>query len=414
MHITAIITEYNPFHNGHLYQIEQIKKKYPDGKIITVMSGNFAQRGIPCIADKYTRAEMALASGIDMVIELPVVYATASAERFAQAAISILHKSGIVDTLCFGSETPYLEEMQALAELLLEEPTALSSLIKNYLTQGESYPRARHLALMDYIGDTSKTIPLSPEVVSVLLNQPNNILGIEYIKALKMYQSSIKPFPIRRKTSHYHDTEVNHTIASATAIRHQVILKNFNKVTHAMPASAFKLLEPSIQNPVILDDYSSIFHYKIIMSELEDLYAIWDVPKNLIHSLYHAAHHFTKLSAIIDEVTSKTYSRATVQRAIIHLLLDIQNCDMQSFQMIDWIPYIRILACKKSSRSLLTSLNASSKVPIILGVNKALTNLDPLSKKLLSYELKASKLYGLLSKTPSLTHKDFTYHPFKP
>ena len=413
MHITGIITEYNPFHNGHLYQIEQIKKKYPNGHIITVMSGNFAQRGIPCITDKYTRAEMALASGVDMVIELPVVYSVASAERFAQAAISLLHKSNIAHTLCFGSENPHLDEMETLAQLLLEEPVELSSLIKTYLSQGESYPRARLLALMDYVQDTSKTISLTSERLSTLLSQPNNILGIEYLKALKMYQSSIKPFAIQRKMAHYHDTEVSHNIASATAIRHQVALKDFDKITHAMPNSAFKLLKPTIQNPVTLVDYSSIFHYKMIMSELEDLYAIWDVPKNLCHSLYHAAHHFTDLSTIIDSVTSKTYSRATVQRAIMHILLDIKSCDMEAFQGADWIPYIRILACKKSSRSLLAHLNTHAKVPVIVGLNKALPNLDPLSKKLLSYELKASKLYALLSKDHTLTRKDFTYHPFK-
>lgn len=413
MHITGIITEYNPFHNGHLYQIEQIKKKYPNGYIVIVMSGNFAQRGIPCITDKFTRAEMALASGVDMVLELPVVYATASAERFAQAAVNILHQSGIVDTICFGSETPYLKEMVLLAELLLEEPTELSHSIKSFLAQGESYPRARLYALINYIRDTQKTISLSSDALTELLTQPNNILSIEYLKALKLYNTSIEPFAIERKTSHYHDINIDHTIASATAIRHQVALKDFDKITYAMPSSAFNLLKPTLQNPVALDHFSSIFHYKMIMSELEDLYAIWDAPKNLCHSLYHAAHTFTNLSALIDEVTSKTYSRATVQRTIMHLLLEIKTTDMLNLENVNWIPYIRVLSCKKTSRNLLAHLYTNANVPVITGLGKSISHLNPLSKTLLSYDLKASKLYGLLSNNPSLTHKDFTYHPFK-
>ena len=413
MHITAIITEYNPFHNGHLYQIEQIKKRHPEGKIIIVMSGNFAQRGIPCITDKYTRSEMALMSGVDLVLELPVVYATSSAEHFAMAAVGILHKSGIVDELCFGSETPHIEAMQLLADLLLHEPESVSSHIKHSLSDGISYPQARMEALIKYVRDTQKTISISSEVLIDLLSQPNNILGLEYLKALKYYHSSIKPFALQRKTAHYHAIDVEGPIASATAIRHHITSQSTHKIERAMPSSAFELLKPVIGKPVMLDMASSLFHYKMIMSELEDLYAIWDVPKNLCHSLYHNAVTFKNLSDIIDRATSKTYTRATVQRSIIHLLLDIKEKDILAYKQLDYIPYIRLLACKQSARDVLSKLTKLSQVPIIINPAKAQSVLDTASQSLLNYELKASKLYALLAHDPNLVFKDFTYQPFR-
>ena len=413
MHITAIITEYNPFHNGHLYQIEQIKKRHPDGKIMIVMSGNFAQRGIPCIADKYTRSEMALLNGVDLVLELPVVYATSSAEYFARAAIGILHKSGIVDELCFGSETPHIHAMQYLAELLVYEPKPVSQHIKSLLNSGMSYPQARTKALITYIEDTQKTTPFCKQVFLDLLSQPNNILGLEYLKALKYYNASIKPFALQRKTAHYHDLSLEGPIASATAIRHHIDSQEIESIKKVMPTSAFERLKSCIDKPTSLDMASSLFHYKMIMSELDDLYAIWDVPKNLCHSLYHEALTFNSLSHIINQSTSKTYTRSTVQRAIVHLLLNIQTEDVLQYKQKDYIPYIRLLACKKSAGDLLSKLTQCSQVPVIINPSKAPAVLDDIGQSLLNYELKASKLYALLSHNPDLVTKDFTYQPFK-
>ena len=412
MHITAIITEYNPFHNGHLYQIEQIKKRHPNGKIIIVMSGHFAQRGIPCITDKYTRAEMALLNGVDLVLELPVVYATSSAEYFAKAAIGMLHKSGIVDELCFGSETPHMEAMQHLAELLLHEPESVSKHIKHLLSSGVSYPLARTQALIHYIKHTSQTT-FHEDLYLNLLSEPNNILGLEYLKALKYYNSTIKPFAIQRQTAHYHDLNVQGPIASASAIRHHITLQEVTAIQDVMPRSAFERLRPYIEHPTSLDTASSLFHYKMIMSELKDLYAIWDLPKNLCHSLYNEALTFKKLSHLINQVTSKTYTRSTVQRAIIHLLLNIQTEDVLRYQAMDYIPYIRILACKKSERHLLSELNHHSQVPILINPAKASYTLDSTGQSLLDYDLKASKLYALLSHRPDLVKKDFTYNTFQ-
>ena len=409
MHIIGIVVEYNPFHNGHLYQIEQIRDKYPKSAILVVMSGHFSQRGLPCIADKYTRAQMALSCGVNLVLELPTVYATSSAERFAEAAINTLHLSGIVDTLCFGSETSDLSLMDELANLLVHEPPFISTQLKIYLNAGESYPRARLLALQDYL-KTSNT-PSHYENLDALLSQPNNILSIEYLKALKRIQSSITPFSIQRQSSNYHDINIEGPIASATAIRHQIKKGELQLAQDTMPQKAFNLLTESSAKEVLLDDYTELFHYKMIMSNLETLYATWDVPKSLINSLIHASKTFCPLSQIVDHVTSKTYTRATVQRAILRILLEITTKDMDTLKEVNWIPYLHVLACRKDSTHLLSKLTKNCKVPLLINVGKDYNKLTPLGKMLFEYEIKASKLYALLSQVPEIQTKDFTYHP---
>lgn len=409
MHIIGIVVEYNPFHNGHLYQIEQIRNKYPKSAIVVVMSGHFSQRGLPCIVDKYTRAQMALSCGVDLVLELPTVYATSSAERFAEAAINTLHLSGIVDTLCFGSETSDLSLMNELADLLVHEPPFVSTQLKVYLNEGESYPRARLLALQDYLKNFS-TQP-NYENLDSLLSQPNNILSIEYLKALKRLQSPIKPFSIQRQSSNYHDVNIEGPIASASAIRHQIQKGQLQLAEHSMPQRAFSLLTGSPQKEIHLDDYTELFHYKMIMSNPETLYATWDVPKNLINSLIHATKTFSPLSQIVDHVTSKTYTRATVLRTILRILLEVNEKDMDALKEINWIPYLHVLACRKDSTYLLSKLTTNCRVPLLINVGKDYNKLTPLGKTLFDYETKASKLYALLCHTPNIADKDFTYHP---
>ncbi|MEG0012569.1 MAG: nucleotidyltransferase [Cellulosilyticaceae bacterium] len=405
MHVTGIVAEYNPFHNGHLYQLTQTKKLAGCDKIIAVMSGNFAQRGNPCIVDKYTRTQMALKCGVDMVLELPFPFATASAERFAEAAISVFHKSGIVNSLCFGSEIDDITLMQEIAHTLVHESPELSSLIKTYLNTGTSYPKSRELALIDYLRKQGTS---SHAHLESLLNNPNNILGIEYIKALIKYQSSIKPITIKRKTSHYHDTSIHASIASATAIRNQFKSSNIEDIECTMPSHSFDLLLQNANTSPSLDNFSMILHHKLIFSTLDDLYSLWDIPKNLCHSIYNAYLKHLKASDIIDEVTSKTYSRATVHRAILKILLDVKQNDLDSLEKLDWIPYIRVLGCKKDSLPLLSALSKASTVPVITNLGKVYNKLSPEAKCLIDYEIHATNLYYLGKELPSFYNQDFS------
>lgn len=406
MAITGIVVEYNPFHNGHFYQINTIKEQPDHDALIVIMSGQFTQRGTPCITDKHTRAKMCLAHGVDMVLELPTPYATASAERFCEAAISTLHQSGIIDRLSFGCETNDIDLISLVAKTLLEEPSEVSDTLKSLLSSGVSYPKARQEALMSYLN--TQVPSTKHKSLQALLTSPNNILGIEYVKALYKYQSSIIPMPLHRKHAGYHDESITHNIASATAIRHQLKQKHFDLVSKAMPTAAYHLLLDTYMPMVTLDDYSDLFHYKLIFSNSEDLYALWDIPKNLCLSLIKASQTHYKLSDIIDVVTSKTYTRATVTRAVLRVLLNLEHSLMKDLEKTHWIPHIRVLACKDDKKYLLSKLTKSSSVPIITNFGKHYREATGLSKRLLDLEVAATKLYALTKHQPLLSHADFT------
>ena len=410
MKISAIVAEYNPFHNGHLYQLQKTKALSNCDFVIAVMSGNFAQRGIPCCTDKYTRTKMALASGIDMILELPFPFATASAERFCEGAVSILNKTNLVDTISFGSELGELKLLEQAASLLMNEPLEVSEAIQNDLRKGISYPRARVSALSNYL-HTHLDSPHDAASIANILSTPNNILGIHYIKALLYYRSPITPLTIKRKTAAYHDDTIRTTIASATAIRKHLTLQNPQAIHQAMPPRSHDLFMESFKkNGVLpqLDDYSEFLQYKLSFSELRHFYALWDIPGDLLNSLLHAHKQHFKISEIIACVCSKTYTKSTVQRAILRILLEVDTLTLNALHSIDWIPYIRVLGCKKSAIPLLSELTQSSSVPIITNLGRQYGDLDPLAQKLINIELAATKLYYLGARTPQYCNQDMT------
>lgn len=404
MHIAGIVAEYNPFHNGHAYQIQTLKKEKHIDFVIAVMSGHFSQRGLPTIADKFTRTKMALASGVDMIIELPTPFATSSAERFSEAAISLLHQTGIVDTLCFGSECGDLEALDLVARTLINPPPIFSTKLKTYLRSGLSFPRAREQALIDTLEIDSDSIG----VYSSIINNPNNILGIEYIKALHKYQSDIKPFTIQRIHAGYHDLQVTGAITSATAIRHLVLQKDFDTIKTCMPTASFSYLNESLHHIPSYEKLYSFLNYKLIMSNKEDLYALWDIPEELIHSILNHFPYCETLEELMDKVSSKTYTRATVQRSLLRILLHITKEDMQSLELLGWAPYIRILGCKHTALSLLGKISKKATCPVITNVGKSYPSLNERQKCLMDYELKATALYHSLSSNTPNYKQDFT------
>lgn len=404
MHIAGIVAEYNPFHNGHAYQIQTLRDETHPDFVIAVMSGQFSQRGLPTIVDKFVRTKMALASGIDMVIELPIPFATASAERFSQAAVSLLHQTGIVDTICFGSECGDIDALNTVADTLLNPPPLFSTKLKEYLRDGLSFPRAREQALID----TLEIDPAHNNNFSPIINNPNNILGIEYIKALKQYNSRIQPFTIKRIQADYHDLHVTGEITSATAIRHLAHQNDFEIIKGCMPLTSFKYLEEALHYIPSYERLYSFLHYKLIMSSKEDLYALWDIPKELIHSILNYFPCCTTLDDLINKVTSKTYTRATVQRSLLRILLHITEIDMVSLEPLGWAPYIRVLGCRKEALSLLGELTKKSHCNIITNVGKSYSTLSPDEKCLMDYELKATALYHSLIPNPQGYNQDFT------
>lgn len=210
MKTVGLITEYNPFHNGHLYHIEKAKELTGADRVIVIMSGDYVQRGTPAVLSKHSRAHMALLNGASVVLELPVCYSCASAEFFAKGAVSVLDGLGCIDALCFGSECGNLEHLTSIAHLLSAEPETYRHHLQSSLKNGMSFPAARCHALKKMTGDA---------YASQILSDPNNILGIEYLKALKKLNSPIVPFTLKREFSGYHDTELHDCSSSASAIR---------------------------------------------------------------------------------------------------------------------------------------------------------------------------------------------------
>lgn len=411
MIVSGIVAEYNPFHNGHLYQLNETRRITSCDYIVATMSGHFTQRGIPCILDKYTRTKMALSCGVDMVLELPVPYASASAQYFCEGAISLFHKSNIIDYLCFGSESGNIDLLWDIAKLMACETPQMSHLLKYYLSQGISYPAAREQVITKTLYEESHG-KYSTEDIGAVMSHPNNILGIHYLSALLKYQSKIVPVTVKR-TSGYHDENIKSQIASATAIRKHLLSGHMDRVSHAMPSAAYKLLADTLKNfPLTsVDNLSMYLRYKLISSSLEDLYMLWNIPKDLSHSIYNNFDHYSLLSDLAASVTSKTYPSATVYRSLLRIILGITDADMQQLQCIQWIPYIRVLGVRKKALPLLSKLAKASSVPVITNLGRSYNQLDALGHTLITYEQKASAVYYSAHHINHKSKEDLL-HPF--
>ena len=270
MKTVGLITEYNPFHNGHLYHIEKAKELTGADRIIVVLSGNYVQRGVPAMMPKELRTEAALRCGASLVIELPVCYSTGTAEQFAYGAVSILNKLGGVDFLCFGSESGNLKQMNELAQILVEEPVEFQTRLQEFVRKGYSFPLSRQKAVCDLYPDSH---------FSELLEQPNNILGIEYLKALLRLNSKIKPFTIKRFASDYHENRLNDKYSSASAIRHVVKSEVLDDIYNQVPETVFDLYKNTIQKryPVWVNDFSLLLKYRLLSEDRQSLTQYADI-----------------------------------------------------------------------------------------------------------------------------------------
>lgn len=399
MKIVGIIAEYNPFHNGHLYQIVETKKQTHCDALIAVMSGNFSQRGEATLTDKFTRTKMALLNGVDLVLELPVPLASASAERFATGAISIFNQSQIVSLLSFGSECGDLKTLQHIAQMLVQNEAKLYLAIQNKVQHGISFPKARQECIKQLM-----TSDASIDLASTL-QAPNNILGIEYLKALIKSKSTICPITVKRQGATYHDKTLSTstTIASATAIRKAFYTnQSYQKY---MPISAAQLLMQTTSPS--MEKMSAFLHHMFLFSNLETLEQVWDIPKDLLNTFMKLSQTYPSYQTLVQQATSKTYTRSTVQRSLLRLLLDIKRIDMMQLQ----VPYLRVLGCSRSKTWLLKCLSQKAAVPMITNLSKQYASLNYIQKTWIDYELKATRLYAYLSSMPQLAYQDFT-EPF--
>ena len=373
MKVVGIVAEYNPFHNGHQYHMEQAKALTQADAVIVVMSGDFVQRGEPAIMPKHLRAEAALRAGASLVIELPVCYATQSAELFAFGAVSILEKLGVVDALCFGSECGEIRALTEIAEILASETDDFKTLLQEALRNGDSFPLARKKAITKLFPDKD---------YGQILEHPNNILGIEYIKALLRLKSAIKPYTITRTGSGYHEYKLEDHCSSATAIRTALISKGLEGINAYMPKSAFHIISHAYQKhmPIYPNDFSLLLKYRLLNETNESLIDYADVTEDLANRIYKHRNQFETFEQFCMLLKTKELTYTRISRALIHILL---KCKKDLFTNID---YARVLGFRTDSTVVMSQIKKCSQIPFI-------TKLSAFEHPSLEQDVYASHIY---------------------
>ena len=360
----GIVAEYNPFHNGHLYHIEKIKEKYPDYSIVLVMTGNFTERGDVSILDKWKRTEIALKHGIDLVIELPYPFATQSADYFAYGAITILEKMGC-EKVIFGSESDNVDDLYLIANTQINNPE-FERLVKIYSKMGNNYPTALSLALKDL---TNKKI-----------DEPNDLLGISYIKTILKNNYKIKYETIKR-TNSYHDLDLNDEISSASSIREA--LRNNLDISKQIPKDTISYYT----DLHFIEDYFDILKYKIMTEK--DLSIYHTVEEGIDKLLKKKIIEANSYSELISLIKSKRYTYNKITRMLLHILC---NFTKEKANIFKDISYIRILGFNDTGKKYLNSVKKNIDIPIISKITRD-------KDLMLEFELETTNIYNLKNKS---------------
>ncbi len=366
----GIIGEFNPFHNGHKYFIDKIKEKYPNSFIILVMSGNFTQRGIPSIYDKWDKSEIVLNNGVDLVVELPFVFATQSADYFAKGSIEILNYLG-VDKIIFGSESNDIDTLKEIAKI--QNNDSFDTLVKLYCKNGYNYPTALSMAIEESIGKKITT--------------PNDLLGISYIKEIINNNYDIEIDTIKR-TNDYHDTNIDDNISSATAIREAI--KNNIDYTNQVPKNSLKYYN----DLHFIDDYYDILKYKIITED--DLYKYQTVSLDIIPKLKKEILNVNSIDELIKRVKSKNDTYNKISRMILHILVNFTKEKAKSFTKIN---YIRVLGFNNNGKVYLNKIKKDVKVPLV-------TSYKNNNSEVLNIEYRVTNIYSLIVNDTNLIERE--------
>ncbi|MEI6287078.1 MAG: nucleotidyltransferase [Bacillota bacterium] len=379
---TGIVAEYNPFHNGHKYHIDKARELFST-PIVVVMSGNFVQRGEPALFDKQLRAQTAVQNGIDLVLELPTVFATCSAEHFAAGAVRLLDSLGIINHICCGAENE-----QLLAETALTDEID-SGTLKKIMKSGTSYANAM--------------VELSAKPGELT---PNNILAIEYQRAIRKFNCQLKLHAIKRIANAYHDKNTTGQISSATAIR--AILNDTEAKTAdwsvQMPANCANKITKYVETNKLchLNDFENIISYKLRTMNARDIAQRFEISEGLENRFIEFAHSGTSVADLLTNVKSRRYTYTRLQRFLIHLLLDITRQDLKTFITTGPL-YIRPLAWTATGEQLLKQISRTSRLPIITQPAKFLKKDPPsIAAKMLYYDITATKIHSIVSKIDPL------------
>lgn len=403
--IVGIIGEYNPFHNGHKYHLEESKRILHADYSVAIISGNFVQRGNVSVIGKWSKAEMALNNGVDLVLELPTIYSVSSAENFAYGAIKTLNALNIVDYVSFGSEIGNLETLNLFAEIFTKQPSEYISLLNHELSKGLSFPKARENAALMYLNDIRK--------YSNVLSSPNNILGIEYLKALKKTKSSIRPLTIKRENVQYNDISIKNNFASATSIREMLIKNKLSKIPYVMPKETYKVFYNCYQKGHIVKDlsrYEKEIIYILRKMTLEEISNLPDVSEGLENNIKNAANSCNTLEEFMNIIKTKRYTSTRIRRILVYALLGITKKDMKDSTKN--IPYVRVLGFNQKGKELLSVIsNNARNIDIITSVKKYIdNNPSKYSKRMLDIDITATNIYTLGYEKDSWANLDFTHN----
>lgn len=409
MRISSIISEYNPFHEGHKYHMENTKKNTNCDYNIVIMTGNFTQRGTPAIIDKYARTKQALLNGADLVLELPVCFATASAEGFAFGSVSILDRLGVVDSLVFGSECGNIDCIKMVADFLADESLEYKEYLQSFFKQGLSFPKARAMALGEFF----------PDLDEDFLSSPNNILGIEYCRALKYFNSSITPMTITRKDNLYHDETLAEAgkLSSATAIRnvllgkklcteskkdkHSISCNSFNTseifglLSKHLPENSLNILKESwgMSAPVSSNDFSLMLKYKLLLENSPSLIQYADISSDLVDRIYNHLNFYKDFDSFCELLKTKELTYTRIARSLLHVLLDIKKVDYENIKTAGYGQYVRILGFRKDSSPLLHEIKKHSSIPLISKLSDSVKELDGVALSMLEKDIQAAHIY---------------------
>lgn len=394
MKITGIIAEYNPFHNGHRYQIQRAREITGADYIIVVMSGNFTQRGTPALMDKYSRAKMALMGGADLVLELPVCYATGSAEYFAAGSIALLTQLGCVDSICFGSECGDIIPLKNIARALVNESTDYQKALKTNMKNGSTFPVARNAALAETLDGF---IPFD-----VILGYPNNILGIEYIKAILRQSSPIEPFTNMRIGSDYHSYKLSAAFSSAISIRQSLAMQDDLEMVHAqLPGATYTIMQEDFHKtfPVYAADFSSMLKFKLIRERENGFIQYQDVTKAISDKLVRDTFKMQGFDEFCDILKTKDVTYARISRCLSHILLDIYSDEVKQYMDSGIVFYARALGFNEKAAPLTKKIKKSTSIPLITKATSAAANLYPLGRKQFEHDVHAAHVYECIAGT---------------
>ena len=401
--VLGIIAEYNPFHNGHLYHIAKSKQETGAQYVIAVISGNFVQRGNTSIINNWTKARMALLNGADLVIELPTIYSISSAENFAEGAIKILNSLGVVDTLSFGMEANDISTLNNIANVLYNEPKEYVTMLSHELSKGNSYPKARENALLLYLNDIKR--------YANVMSGSNNILGIEYLKALRKTKSTITPVGIKREKVLYNDKYIVDEFASATAIRKMLMTKELNDISKVMPRNSYLLLGEELKKGHYVIDiarFEKEIIYTLRKMSVQDIAKLPDVSEGLENSLKNAADSCNTLKDFINIVKTKRFTQTRIQRILLYCLLGITKKQMETSRKV--IPYARVLGFNNKGKELISEMmKLNPKLNIVTSVKKYIdTVANKNLKEMLDIDILATNIYTLGYFADSYSNLDYT------